>query len=71
MGERKPEWKWSNHNWAMGWPGNFCKTCGMDDYVELACSCPDCHTPCGPEDKDQEIRFCAIHQAMADTPCKT
>ena len=36
------------HDWNMGWPGNFCKACGIDDPGEL-CLADDCRCPCHDE----------------------
>jgi hypothetical protein len=30
------------HRWALSWPGNYCKDCGMDEPIESAICCPDC-----------------------------
>jgi hypothetical protein len=40
------------HDWAQHWPGNFCRACGMDDPVEIACGTgeafADCPEKCRP-----------------------
>jgi hypothetical protein len=59
----------AEHKWALGWPGNHCTVCGLDDPIEAAIVCPDCHTPYGPEDPDQEMRLCPVHAELAATPC--
>lgn len=35
------------HQWAMSWPGNFCKVCGLEDPIEYAVGCdPDYFKTC-------------------------
>ena len=53
----------------MGWPGNFCLTCGLDDPIEAAIVCRDCHVPYGPEDEDQLQRLCPEHARLAQSKC--
>jgi hypothetical protein len=36
------------HDWALSWPGNFCKRCGIDDPLEsdealIRCDAPNCN----------------------------
>lgn len=57
------------HDWLRGWPGNFCKRCGMDDPVEAAIVCSDCHVPCDEYEADQTMRLCAEHDRLVHTPC--
>lgn len=30
------------HDWALSWPGNYCKRCGLDDPLEAGLACRDC-----------------------------
>jgi hypothetical protein len=62
------------HSWVLGWPGNFCTRCGLDDPVEVSLGCPQCYVPCSPEDeeRDPQPRVCAECQPRWDAakaPC--
>lgn len=61
----------AKHDWANGWPGNYCKRCGMDDGFEAAICCPNCYIPCDEEEtrRDPVIRLCPEHKAWVETPC--
>jgi hypothetical protein len=59
------------HRWLMGWPGNFCLCCGLDDVIETAICCEDCTFPFDDPSEDRPIsdHMCEYHKNLLCRPC--